>query len=153
MTSRRRPTQPVPLQPTHRRSWRTLWRRCTCGLAAPCVDRLVPARKRPYPPRPKAGAADGPHSRDGVGNADSLDVGRRHVVAHVEPSRRGYAGVPQAGRAGDLTPTKTHRTGLICYADGRSPDGTDGADDHPGYPGHAGYPGHPGHRQVQPGHR
>jgi hypothetical protein len=58
-----------------------------------------------------------------------------------------------------LTPAKTHRTGLICYADGRSPDGTDGADDaddaddHPGYPGHAEYPGHPGHRQVQPGHR
>ena len=51
MTRSRRSTSPVPLQPTHRRSWRTFWRRCTCGLAAPCVDRAVPPKERPFPPR------------------------------------------------------------------------------------------------------
>jgi hypothetical protein len=51
MTRSRRSTSPVPLQPTHRRSWRTFWRRCTCGLTAPCVDRVVPPKERPFPPR------------------------------------------------------------------------------------------------------
>jgi len=51
MTSSRRSTEPVPLSPAHRRTWRTLWRRCSCGLPAPCVDRLVPAPPLPFPPR------------------------------------------------------------------------------------------------------
>jgi hypothetical protein len=51
MTSSRRSTVPVPLSPAHRRTWRTLWRRCSCGLPAPCVDRLVPASQPPFPPR------------------------------------------------------------------------------------------------------
>jgi hypothetical protein len=51
MTSSRRSTEPVPLSPVHRRTWRTLWRRCSCGLPAPCVDRLVPAPPLPFPPR------------------------------------------------------------------------------------------------------
>jgi hypothetical protein len=50
MTRRRQTSQPVPLTPTHRRDWRTLWRRCTCGLTSPCVDRRVPAKPRPFPP-------------------------------------------------------------------------------------------------------
>jgi hypothetical protein len=51
MTSRRQTTSPVPLGPLHRRTWQSLWRRCSCGLAAPCVDRLVPASPLPFPPR------------------------------------------------------------------------------------------------------
>ena len=51
MTWRRRASRPVPLAPTHRRDWRTFWRRCTCGLTSPCVDRLAPAALRPFPPR------------------------------------------------------------------------------------------------------
>src|SRR3954452_22515598 len=51
MTRRRQTPKPVPLTPTHRRDWRPFWRRCTCGLTSPCVDRLVPATPRPFPPR------------------------------------------------------------------------------------------------------
>jgi len=64
MTRRRQTPKPVPLTPTHRRDWRTFWRRCTCGLTSPCVDRLVPATPRPFPPRtatathPPAGSAE-----------------------------------------------------------------------------------------------
>jgi hypothetical protein len=51
MTRRRQATKPVPVTPTHRRDWHTLWRRCTCGLTCPCVDRLIPATPLPFPPR------------------------------------------------------------------------------------------------------
>ncbi|GIF18551.1 hypothetical protein BJ973_008488 [Actinoplanes tereljensis] len=54
MTRRRRTARPVPLTPLHRRDWHTLWRRCTCGLTSPCVDRTVPAKPRPFPPPPPA---------------------------------------------------------------------------------------------------
>jgi hypothetical protein len=46
---KRRPDR-VPYGPAHKRQWRTLWRRCSCGLPAPCVDRLVPAPRLPFPP-------------------------------------------------------------------------------------------------------
>lgn len=52
MTRRRKATSPVPLGPAHRRDWRAFWRRCTCGLGTPCVDRLVPAAPLPFPARP-----------------------------------------------------------------------------------------------------
>jgi hypothetical protein len=55
MTRRRQTPEPVPLTPSHRRTWRTFWRRCSCGLPAPCIDRAVPAKPRPYPPRPAIG--------------------------------------------------------------------------------------------------
>lgn len=53
---------PVPLAPLHRRSWRTLWRRCSCGLPEPCVDRVTtPAPPPPpSPPHPARGRAT-PH--------------------------------------------------------------------------------------------
>ncbi len=54
MTRCRSTSGHVPVSPRHRRDWRTLWRRCRCGLPAPCVDRLVPAPPRPYPPRGEA---------------------------------------------------------------------------------------------------
>lgn len=41
MNTRRESPSPVPLAPLHRRSWRTLWRRCSCGLPEPCVDRAT----------------------------------------------------------------------------------------------------------------
>jgi hypothetical protein len=64
MTTRRRTTPPVPMSPIHRSSWRSLWRRCSCGLKEPCIDRLttpelyLPAEQAPPPPsspsRPQA---------------------------------------------------------------------------------------------------
>ena len=51
MTRRRQTIPPVPLGPAHRRTWQSFWRRCSCGLAAPCVDSLVPATPFPFPPR------------------------------------------------------------------------------------------------------
>ena len=47
---RRRRFEPVPHEPSHRRLWQSWWRRCSCGLRAPCVDRLVPAPRLPFPP-------------------------------------------------------------------------------------------------------
>ena len=51
---RKRRQQPVPHEPAHTRVWRSLWRRCSCGLPAPCVDRLVPAPRLPFPPPARA---------------------------------------------------------------------------------------------------
>ncbi|SNR27749.1 hypothetical protein SAMN06264365_101454 [Actinoplanes regularis] len=67
MTRCRMTTGGVPFSPRHRRDWRTLWRRCRCGLPAPCVDRLVPAPPKPYPPR-------GPAEQSGTGPAHSDNV-------------------------------------------------------------------------------
>ena len=74
MTTNHRPIPPVPITPTHRRSWRTLWRRCSCGLAEPCVDRLtmskpLPVAADPLPPTtpitsvsPQASFRGAPHA-------------------------------------------------------------------------------------------
>ncbi len=51
MTTPVGPVDPVPVNPAHRRTWRTLWRRCSCGLPAPCVDARAPG---PDPTRPPA---------------------------------------------------------------------------------------------------
>jgi hypothetical protein len=64
---RRRCPRPVPYEPSHRRTWRSLWRRCSCGLPSPCVDRLVPAPPLPFPPNRvspadrRSTASDGTH--------------------------------------------------------------------------------------------
>lgn len=57
MSRRQRHTPLVPLAPAHRRTWRSFWRRCSCGLKAPCVDRLVPAPALPFPARTIPAAA------------------------------------------------------------------------------------------------
>jgi hypothetical protein len=110
MTSLRRPTAPVPLQPAHRRDWRTLWRRCTCGLKAPCVDRLVPATPRPFPPRAVGRATGRTHAPSTTG-------------ARGYPDVRGPAEVrnraTEAGRAGGLTPGQSHRAHFGRAADSR----------------------------------
>ncbi len=54
MTRRRQTTQLVPVEPAHRRTWKSLWRRCSCGLPTPCVDRLLPPTPLPFPPRAPA---------------------------------------------------------------------------------------------------
>jgi hypothetical protein len=69
MTSHRGSIQPVPIQPRHRRTWRSFWRRCTCGLTAPCVDRHLPSTDQPWPPQtpasqPPTGDDDNRPSRD-----------------------------------------------------------------------------------------
>jgi hypothetical protein len=58
MHTQPRPEPPVPIAPIHRRSWRTLWRRCSCGLSEPCVDRLTTARPLPDPCCGAESAAD-----------------------------------------------------------------------------------------------
>lgn len=55
MSSRHESTPPVPIGPLHRRTWRTLWRRCTCGLPEPCVDRLTTTPLPPVPPAEQPG--------------------------------------------------------------------------------------------------
>lgn len=50
MTTPLEPVDPVPVTPTHRRTWKTLWRRCSCGLTAPCVDRRPAPRPAATPP-------------------------------------------------------------------------------------------------------
>jgi len=64
-----RPEPPVPITPIHRRSWRTLWRRCSCGLNEPCVDRLTTAQPLPDPRSGAESAAD-PTAGIVPGNAD-----------------------------------------------------------------------------------
>jgi len=59
MTTHHRPIPPVPVTPAHRRSWRTLWRRCSCGLAEPCVDRLTMSRPLPVVPAPLTPSSSG----------------------------------------------------------------------------------------------
>lgn len=77
MTTRRRTTPPVPMSPIHRRSWRSLWRRCSCGLKEPCIDRLTTAAlylptdpptdlEPPPPPPPFAPHAMRPAARADV---------------------------------------------------------------------------------------
>ena len=58
MHTQPRPEPPVPIAPIHRRSWRTLWRRCSCGLSEPCVDRLTTAQPIPGPRSDADPAAD-----------------------------------------------------------------------------------------------
>ena len=70
---RKRRRSPVPHEPSHRRAWRSLWRRCSCGLPAPCVDRLVPPPRLPFPPNRDSPApirtVDPPDRAGGFGTA------------------------------------------------------------------------------------
>lgn len=70
MTRRRQTTQLVPVEPAHRRTWRSLWRRCSCGLPTPCVDRLLPAKPLPFPPRARVRRATIFRSRPRVTRTD-----------------------------------------------------------------------------------
>jgi hypothetical protein len=61
MTTPTGPVDPVPITPAHRRTWQTLWRRCSCGLPAPCVDRrtaVPPTAARTSPPVPPFAGAE-----------------------------------------------------------------------------------------------
>ncbi len=101
---RKRRLEPVPHEPSHKRVWRSLWRRCSCGLPVPCVDRLVPAPRLPYPPNQPSPAptrtvrtpdqpgrfaeADGSgHGRSGHGRQEP--VKGRQRPARTAPGRAG----------------------------------------------------------------
>ncbi|MBQ0893440.1 hypothetical protein KBX37_10090 [Micromonospora sp. U56] len=77
----RRAHKPVPLAPRHRRTWRSLWRRCTCGLTAPCPDRFAAVPVEPVP------------------------APRRNAPRWTAPT----AEVNAVGRAGRMTPAQTWR--------------------------------------------
>ncbi len=85
MTRRHATTALVPVEPQHRRTWQSLWRRCSCGLPAPCIDRLVPAPPLPFPPRPT-----GARPRPAAGTVGT----RPRAVAPSRAPRR----LPQGGR-------------------------------------------------------
>jgi hypothetical protein len=63
MTRRHQTTGSVPHSPRHRRNWRTLWRRCICGLPAPCIDSRVPTAPLPFPPLPDSALRQLPADR------------------------------------------------------------------------------------------
>ncbi len=122
MTSRRRTTTPVPMSPIHRRSWRSLWRRCSCGLKEPCIDRLttsalyLPTDQPPSPPVQDATSAPIPDGAvTNVGRARAGEyapvylLGRPPGPANVRRSVSARVPVPQPGRAGNLTPAQTQR--------------------------------------------
>jgi hypothetical protein len=111
MTRRRRTSDPVPHHPNHRRDWRTLWRRCICGLPAPCIDRFPPSPPPPYPRRTyiapeqriqgSGGLYRSRHASPGAGA--SPDSGSAEIPARTtHPDSN-------VGRAGRLTPAQEHR--------------------------------------------
>jgi hypothetical protein len=93
VTTRRR-TMPVPLGPIHRRLWRTFWRRCSCGLSAPCIDRRVPA------PVPFPNLIDVPTKLPDAHTADHVagDAGSRDTAARPTPAPGQGLRVSAAGR-------------------------------------------------------
>jgi hypothetical protein len=96
MTTRRR-TTPVPVGPIHRRLWRTLWRRCSCGLPAPCIDRRLPAPAPPF-----ANRADAPAEPPDLHTPDHLagGAGSRDTAARPVPALGQGLRVSAAGRTG-----------------------------------------------------
>ena len=104
MTISRKPTPPVPWAPAHRRSWRTLWRRCSCGLTEPCVDRVTtPADPVPIvdtaTPRPQRNTAEfHPRSTCPPHNFVTTSPRRGGAVTTLPPAR-GHAVPPMTDRA------------------------------------------------------
>lgn len=84
---RRRRLDPVPHEPSHRRLWQSWWRRCSCGLRAPCVDRLVPAPRLPFPPARNERRAPGGDTRD-ISTATVADA-RHHQASWPAGARTG----------------------------------------------------------------
>jgi hypothetical protein len=96
---RRRRLDPVPHEPSHRRVWRSWWRRCSCGLPAPCVDRLVPAPRLPFPParNERSAPVTGPQPGGDTGDVSTPDVAS---AWHYQASRPASAPTgPGAARA------------------------------------------------------
>jgi hypothetical protein len=111
MTRSRRTSSPVPFHPNHRRDWRTLWRRCICGLSAPCIDRIPPAPPPPYPPRDSPTFDQVPQGRQGLYRSRAAPpdaAGPRASPDGVMPARASHPD-SNVGRAGRLTPAQQHR--------------------------------------------
>ncbi|GIE80229.1 hypothetical protein Aph02nite_61790 [Actinoplanes philippinensis] len=108
MPSSRRPSDPVPHHPNHRRDWRTLWRRCICGLPAPCIDRFPPPPPPPYP-RPEYPAPD--QRTSGGGTVYRSRTAPPGSGAPITPDGQTRPAHPDGnvGRAGRLTPAQEHR--------------------------------------------
>jgi hypothetical protein len=106
-----RTSVPVRFHPNHRRDWRTMWRRCICGLPAPCIDRVPPAPPPPYPPRDSPTSDQVPQGRQGIyrSRAALPDAGGPQVPPEgVIPARATHP-ESNVGRAGRLTPAQQHR--------------------------------------------
>lgn len=82
MTRRQQTTGPVPHSPRHRRDWRTLWRRCICGLPAPCLDSRVPTAPLPFPPVPDSALRQLP----AAGRSPSALEPTSHQPTTVQPT-------------------------------------------------------------------
>ena len=109
MTTRRRTTPPVPMSPIHRRSWRSLWRRCSCGLKEPCIDRLtasvlyLPTEQTASPPAPSRRrrgirTARCPIRRPGIGPLRRRTSQRRRTRPSTRIRLPGFG--PAAGPVG-----------------------------------------------------
>ena len=94
MHTQPRPEPPVPIAPIHRRSWRTLWRRCSCGLSEPCVDRLTTARPAPDTLSDAASA----HHRAADVPLGATDPASLNAGATEDPTPDTSAPHPQRGK-------------------------------------------------------
>lgn len=100
---RRRCPRPVPHEPSHQRTWRSLWRRCSCGLPAPCVDRLVPAPPLPFPPK-RAAPADH-RSTPGDGTHPPMSASARIPAPRASPIRPAQPGYDDTARIPRISPS------------------------------------------------
>jgi hypothetical protein len=145
MTTRRRTTPPVPMSPIHRRSWRSLWRRCSCGLKEPCIDRLTtpvlflpadqpppsPPPVQPQPPRHPDGsmvhagirAAHPGRAADPVDEFTAVVSLGRAARARVRRPASARVPVPQPGREPGHEPAREPgRAGSLTPAQSRRAD-------------------------------
>lgn len=96
MTTHPRPEPPVPIAPSHRRSWRALWRRCSCGLTEPCIDRIT----SPLPPsepaaqRSAAAPSEPVAARTSSASGSAAARSAATLQPHAGPSARHRAGRP-----------------------------------------------------------
>jgi hypothetical protein len=117
MPSRSTPIGPVPDSPRHRRDWRTLWRRCICGLPAPCIDARLTLRPPATPdeshgddpdrtvelPPPRPGPEPGVYlSRHAAPHDDTGPTGTGSTSSG--PTETGLTGIEPTGRSGPPRP-------------------------------------------------
>lgn len=120
---------PVPVCSIHRRLWRTFWRRCSCGLPAPCVDRPVSVPVPPLPHRldvpakpPGLRAAD--HVAWGAGARDAAALPAPALGQGLRVSVAGHAGARRRRGAAVVLPTAEQASSNSCIPSPHIPPGS-----------------------------